>query len=138
MASTVTELMRRRMMGKQDDYLKGWTQGMAIGWGGSIINDDRFICSPFLPKTSNTAIYITIHIPELAERATYLGVYDANFVYIKVVSTDLTNTTDKNVYSAISSNSAYYRLALPLDGIDDSYIKDTLTDDFIFKGKNVE
>ena len=138
MASTVVELLRRRMIGKQDDYLKGWTKGMAIGWGGSVINDDRFICSPFFPKTSDTAIRITIHIPKVAERNTYLGVYDANFGYIKVASTDLTTTTDKNFYSTISSNAAYYRLALPLDGIDESFIKDTLTGDFIFKGKNVE
>lgn len=132
------KLRRREMMQASEDYLKGWTKGMAIGWGGKVINDDRFICSPFFPTTSDTAIRITIHIPKVAEIDTYLGVYDANFDYIKVASTGLTTTTDKNFFSGISSNSAYYRLALPLDGIDESFIKDTLTGDFIFKGKNVE
>lgn len=132
------ELRRREMMQAEDNYLKGWTKGMAIGWGGKVIYDDRFICSPFLPKTGDTSIRITIHIPKVAEIYTYLGVYDANFVYEKVASTGLTTTTDKNFYSGISSNAAYYRLALPLDGIDESFIKNTLTGEFIFKGKNVE
>lgn len=131
MASTVTELLRRRFGGKKGEEtdLTGWTLGKGITSANYLVNDDTLCVSP----------YYDIQGGDIVEIKAF-NVYN-NSHQCKIMefngNTRVFQETMKTVpYSrTTASNATIFRCVCSLEVIDDCYIK--INNVYIWKGKNI-
>ncbi len=135
MASTVTELLRRRFGGKKEvDPLEGWEVGYRQSGGGDgIVADANFIRSPFL-TIPNGCTEIYIYHPTNISVGNRMRYYNSNKEYM-----DFSPQYGINTSTAfnVPTNSAYLRVSFLIECIDNCYIKDDTNNQYIWKGKNV-
>lgn len=131
MASTVTELMMRRMMGGVADFYADWSFGKALTDDGSLIDDDEYAVSDYLEcpnvvkgKRANSS----------TKRVVCACFYNADKSFNKVFKTTSMNTG--NMYG--NSGYTYIRFQVKASDIDDCWLQQVYSPyAYIFKGKNV-
>ena len=135
MASTVTELMRRRLeyQAKIDEY-----EGVVFGAGFSASILERvFVATPFLEIPSNCTS-ITIHFTNIVNKGMYGPrhiLYNANKGFVSYWNQ--TNYASEFTKTMTAGAYAYLRVTLDCDLIDDSFVRDNTNNQYLWKGKNV-
>lgn len=141
MASTVTELLRRRFGGVVANPYEGFEFGKSMdGFGRTTTNDLRFN-SPIYPSVvGHTYTWFGLWING---GATCLNIHPSSGDYFRGGYTDLTNATQAQA-GTITITTGYaggenggLRFTGLLTQIDDWWAKDETTGEYLYKGKNV-
>lgn len=132
MASTVTELMRRRFRGTEEvDPLDGWTLGYRLNMIGEVSSD---ICciSPYLNAAAGSTVsYCNPQTSSSVNKG--IWTYDENLSgsYLQWA------VRDAGVNSfMMPQGRTKFRITMYVSAIDNSYIMDE-NGNYIWKGKNV-
>ena len=129
MASTVTELLRRRLMGEAKDPYDGilWNTGLAPS--STTYSSTKFCVLPYLPI--EVAGNYTLYFGAESDTEQISTMVDSNFAHRSAFRNRRTLT----VSSYDIGN--YWRISMIQAEIDNCWVKDP-NGSYIFKGKNVE
>lgn len=130
------ELRRREMMQAEDNYLKGWTKGYRIANNGNLTPYATFIASPHIPIPAGTERIEVYQPTKYDEPRNVFCLFYAD-------------GTRQDYYFNYGPNWRVRQATLPsgvteinvsflIADVDDCYIKNVYTGEYIWKGKNVE
>ena len=129
------ELRRREMMQASEDYLKGWTKGYRIANNGTLTPYATFIASPHIPIPAGTERIEVYQPTEYNEPRNVLCLFYADGTFQDhYFNYGLWRVRQVNIPSGVTQ----VNVSFLITDVDNCYIKNFYTGEYIWKGKNVE
>ena len=123
------------MMQAEDNYLKGWTKGYRIDNDGNLTPYATFIASPHIPIPAGTERIEVYQPTDYDEpRNVFCFFYADGTLQGYNNNYGLWRERKVNIPSGVTEINVSFLIA----DVDDCYIKNVYTGEYIWKGKNVE
>lgn len=129
MASTVTELLRRRMMGEAKDPYDGILWNTALGTDSTTYSSTKFCVLPYLPI--EVAGNYTLYFGAESDTEQISTMVRPNFTHSS------TYRNRRTLTATVIQIGYYWRISMIQAEIDNCWVRDP-NGSYIFKGKNVE